>query len=81
MIHPYEIYGSPIQPLKRICFALAAVAQWIEHLAYKLKGRWFDSQSGTGLGCGMGSRLGVCERQPTDISLPLFLPPFPSLRK
>ena len=34
------------------------------------------------LGCGPGPQKGVFERQPhIDVSLPLFLPPFPCLRK
>ena len=42
---------------------------------------------GTSLGCRPGPWLGVCKRQPTDVSLTqqcfflsLFLPPFPSLK-
>ena len=35
---------------------------------------------GTCLGCGPGPRQGLHKRQPhIDVSLPLFLPPFPSL--
>ena len=50
------------------------------------KGSWFGSQfvsrQGTSLGCGPGLQWGVCERQShMDVSLPLFLPPFPSLSK
>ena len=30
----------------------------------------------TCLGCRPGPQLGACERQPINISLPLFLPPF-----
>ena len=34
------------------------------------------------LGCGPGSQLGESKRQPhSDVSLPLFLPPFPSVNK
>ena len=60
--------------------ALAAAAQWIE--------RWLANQRVTGLipsqgiclGCGPGPQLGVHERQPhTDVSLPLFFPPFSSV--
>ena len=37
---------------------------------------------GTCLGPRLGSRCGPCERHPhIDVSLPLFLPPFPSLSK
>ena len=59
--------------------ALAGVAQWAEcqqGVTGSIAGQ------GTGLGCGPGPQYGVCERQPhTDISLPLFLPPFPSKDK
>ena len=34
----------------------------------------------TCLGCRPGPCLGACERWPTDVSLPFFLPPFPSLK-
>ena len=49
--------------------------------ACKSQGRWFDSQSGTCLGCRPGPQWGAYERQPhNDVSLSLFLPPFPSLK-
>ena len=60
------------------CRTLADVAQWIE--------QWPVNQSVTGsipsqgiyLGCRLGPQLGACDRQPhIDVSLPLFLPPFP----
>ena len=36
---------------------------------------------GTCLGCRLGPQYGAGQRQPhTDVSLPLFLPPFPSLK-
>ena len=42
----------------------------------------FDSQSGHMPGLQARSPVGVCERQPhTDVSLPLFLLPFPSKNK
>lgn len=34
---------------------------------------------GTCPGCGPGPQGGACERQPTDVCLPLRLPPLPSL--
>ena len=44
------------------------------------KGRRFFPSQGTCLGCGPGPQLGARESQPhIDVSLPLFLPPFPSL--
>ena len=60
--------------------ALAGVGQWIERRpANQSVARWIPSQ-GTCLGCGSGPQLRVCERQPhIDVSLPLFLPPFPSV--
>ena len=58
---------------------LTGVAQWVGH--YLVNGKvavsilvmapaWIASQV---------PQLGVRERQPIDVSLPLFLPPFPSL--
>ena len=58
---------------------LAGVAQWIERQLLNGKVVGSIPGQGTGLGCGPGSQLGVCERQPFDASLPLFLLPFPSL--
>ena len=50
-------------------------------LSRKPEGRQFDSHQGTCLGCGPGPQWGFRERQPhIDVSLPLLLPPFPSLR-
>ena len=43
----------------------------------KLKGCWFGSDQCTCLGCGPGPLLEAWEKQPIDVSLPLFLPPFP----
>ena len=43
-------------------------------LACRLKGRWFNSQYGTCLGCRPGPQKGVHERQlHIDVSVPLFL--------
>ena len=48
--------------------------------ACKPKGCRFHCQSGHSLGCGPGPQLGAQERQPhLDVSIPLFLLPFPSL--
>ena len=58
---------------------LAGVAQWIERwpVNWKVTG-WISSQ-GMCLDCGPGLQWGACERQlHTDVSLPLFLLPFPS---
>ena len=38
----------------------------------KPKGRCFNSQSGHMSGLGPGPQLGICERQPIDVSLPVF---------
>ena len=58
---------------------LAGVAQCIEcQLANQRVTDSIPSQ-GTSLDCRPGSQLGAHERQPhIDVSLPLFLPPFPS---
>ena len=49
-------------------------------LAFEAKGHWFSSGQGTCLACGLDASLGVKEKQPIDVSLPLCLPPFPSLK-
>ena len=57
------------------------MAQWIEELSHKAKGRRFNSQSGHMPGMQARSPVRACERQQhTDVSLPFFLPPFPSLK-
>ena len=60
--------------------ALAGVAQWIEcWLANQGVACSIPSQ-GICLGCGPGPQWEAHERQPhVDVSLPLFLSPFPSL--
>ena len=58
--------------MKYKTYPLASVAQWIEC--------WPANQRVACLGCWVGPQLGVCKgQQHTDISLPLFLPPFSSL--
>ena len=60
--------------------ALAGVARWIECWPANQKGSGSFPSQGTGLGCGPGPQQGAQERQPhTDVSLHLFLPPFPFL--
>ena len=55
-------------------------AQWIEPGPVNQRVTDLVPHWGTFLDCGPGSHLGVCERQPhIDVSLPLFLLPFPSL--
>ena len=64
--------------MKIVFIALAGVAQcWVP--ACVPKGGQFDSWSVYVPGMQAGPQLGECERQLTDVSLPLFLPPFPSL--
>ena len=60
--------------------ALAGVAQWIEHQTVKQRVPGLIVSQGTRLGCGPGPQYGAHEKQPhIDVSLPLFLLPFPSL--
>ena len=66
---------------KSIKRGLAGVAQWIECWLANPRGGRFDSQSGYMPGLRVRSPVGVHRRQPhIDVSLPLFLPPFPSLK-
>ena len=59
---------------------LASMVQWIEHQIANQRGASSIPSQGTSLGCGPGPQQGVFERQPhIDVSLPLFLLPFPSL--
>ena len=60
---------------KNISLALTAVAQWIEHWPEN----WEVAGSIPARGFGPGPQLGAHERQPIDVSLPVFLPPFSSL--
>ena len=66
----------------RIFFsALAGVAQWIECEPANQRVAGSIPSQGTCLGCGPGPQQGALERQPhTDVSLTLFLPPFPPLK-
>ena len=54
--------------------AMAGVAQWFEHWPVNQKVASLIPGQGTCGGCRPGSQLGVCERQPIYVSLPLFLP-------
>ena len=59
---------------------LAGVAQWIEHRPAKQKVAGLIPSQGTCLGCRPGPQYRAHERQPhIDVSLLLFLPPFPSV--
>ena len=65
---------------KRVWWALAGVAQWIEHQAVNRKVASSIPSQGTCLGWRPGPQWGACERQPhINVSLPVFLSPFPSL--
>ena len=58
---------------KNIHTALTSVVQLVGGCSAQQR-----TPQGTCRGCRPGLRLEVCERQPTDVSLPLFVPPFPS---
>ena len=60
--------------------ALAGVAQWIECRPVKQRFASSVPSQAMCLGYRPGPLWGACGRQPhVDVSLPLFLPPFPSL--
>ena len=54
---------------KIIFLALAGVAQWTEHRPVNQRVASSIPSQVTCLGCGLGPQLGVCERQPMDVSL------------
>ena len=62
---------------------LTGVAQWSKHQPVNQRVAGLIPSQVTCLGCRPGPQLRVYEKQPylshIDISLPLFLPPFPSL--
>ena len=66
----------PKTEIKKTRTGLAGVAQWIKCPPANQRVAGSIPSQGTGLGCSPG----VHERQPhIDVSLPLFLLPFPSL--
>ena len=66
--------------IKSIRRTLAGVAQWTVHWAAKPRVAGVIPSQGTCLVCGPGPQEGVHKgQQHTDVSLPFFLPPFPSL--
>ena len=68
--------------IKNTNLALAGVAQWIERQTAKQRITGSIPSQGTCLDCRPGPQWGARERQPhIDVSLPLFLPPFPSVQK
>ena len=57
---------------------MAGVAQWIEHQPVSERVAGLIPSQDTWLGCRLGPQKGACEREPhIDVSLSLFLPPFP----
>ena len=62
-----------------IYMSLAGVAQGTECWPVYRKFAGSLPSQGTGLDCSPGPQLGVCERQLIAVSLPILLPPFPSL--
>ena len=60
--------------------ALAVVAQWIVHRPANQMVPGLIPSQGTFLGCRLGPQKGAHKMQPhINVSLPLFLPPFPSV--
>ena len=67
-------------PNKRKTEAIAGVAQWIEHRSVNQRVTSLIPSQGAYLHWRPGPQLQAHERQPhIDVSLPLFLLPFPSL--
>ena len=63
---------------KKKVLALAGVVQWIEGRPVNQRVAGSIPSKGTCLSYEPGPQQGVRERQPhIDVSLPLFLPPFP----
>ena len=61
--------------------ALAGVTQWVECQTVKQRVSGSIPSQGTCLGFRPGPRWGALDWQSlVDVSLPLFLPPFPSLK-
>ena len=54
---------------KEYLLALSGMAQWIECWPVNPKLTGSIPSQGTRLGFGPGPQLGVCKRQPTDVSL------------
>ena len=72
--------GETLSQTKGYGLALASVAQWTECRPENQRVAGLIPSWDTCLGCRPGPQWGARVGQPhTDISLPLFLPPFPSL--
>ena len=70
LVHQDQAYGS----------VLTSVAKWVEHQPVNQKVASLIPSQGTCLGCRLDPQSGACERQPhIDVSLTLFLSPFPSV--
>ena len=79
-LRTFDMLTSQMPILKYFRTALAGVAQWIECQPMNQGGTGSIPSQGTSLGYRPGPQLGACERQThMDVSLPLFLPSFPSL--
>ena len=77
---PYNLLCSFF--FKVYSIVLAGVAQWIECRPVNQRVAGSIPSQGTCLGYRPNPQLRAHKRQPhTDVSLPLFLPPFPSLMK
>ena len=64
--------------MKFIFLALAGVAQWIQCWPVNQRVAGLIPSQDKCLVCGPGPQWGMHKRQPhIDVSLPLFLPPFP----
>ena len=72
----HQIY---VQGMKNREAALGGMAQWSEYQPENQRVTGSIPSQGTCLGCGPDPQKGARERQPPiDVSLPLFLLPFPS---
>ena len=79
MLQPERI--ADLVLVQNLPLALAGVAQWAECQPANHRVTSSIPSQDTCLGCGPGPQWGVRKRQlHIDISLPLFLLPFPSLK-
>ena len=77
----YSACASMCLVSSRLTTLCPALAEWlIERRPESQRVAGSIPSQGTGLGCGPGPQCGAHKRQPhIDVSLPLFLPLFPSL--
>ena len=64
-----HVHHTPVELLGNEYVALAGEAQWTECWPANPKVIGLIPGQGTCLGCGPGPQLGVCKRQPIDVSL------------